>query len=131
MKFKLTSNHQILKYFRSFKIVFTKYLIKNYELNDVYNIDETGLFWKLLQDKTNVGKILKPKGMKKAKDGLTILFRANMSAKKLEPLIIGKCKNPRGLNHEKVKNAILNKVIDCLFSDNAIKPDVNKLETTK
>jgi len=25
-------------------------------------------------------------------------------------------------------NVILNKVIDCLISDNAIKPDVNKLE---
>ena len=77
-------------------------IIKNYELNDVYNIDETGLFWKLLPDKTIVGKILKLKGVKKAKDRLTILFGSNMLAKKLEPLIIGKCKNPRGLENEKV-----------------------------
>jgi len=53
-------------------------IIKNYELNDVYNIYETELFWKLLPDKTIVGKMLKPKGMKKVKDRLTILFGANM-----------------------------------------------------
>ena len=36
---------------------------------------------KLLSDKTIVGKMLKPKAMKKAKDRLIILFRTNMLSK--------------------------------------------------
>lgn len=79
--------------------------IKNYEIKDIYNADETGLFFKALPDKTMTLKGEKCTGGKKAKQRLTILCCANMVGDKEPLLVIGKSQKPRcfkGIKLEKL-----------------------------
>lgn len=71
-------------------------LLKDYEPKDVFNADETGLFFKCLHDKTLIFKNEKCLGGKHSKERLTILLTTNMTgSEKLKPLVIGKAKKPR------------------------------------
>ncbi|GBN52936.1 Tigger transposable element-derived protein 4 [Araneus ventricosus] len=71
-------------------------LIKGYEQKDVFNADETGLFYNLLPSKTLAIKSDTCHGGKKSKVRLTVLLCANADgSEKLPPLIIGKSKKPR------------------------------------
>ncbi|XP_060577389.1 tigger transposable element-derived protein 4-like [Ruditapes philippinarum] len=71
-------------------------LIKDYEPKNVYNIDETGVFYKMTPNKTLEVKGTKCFGGKQSKDRITVLIGANMDGSdKLKLLIIGKFKNPR------------------------------------
>lgn len=68
----------------------------SYEYKDIYNADETGLFYKLTPDSTLkfVGKNCA--GDKLSKVRLTVLAAANMSGtEKRKLLVIGKLANPR------------------------------------
>ena len=70
-------------------------------LSQVYNCDETGLYWKALPSKTLASrKEDKAPGYKVSKDRLTILACANATGDhnyKLRLIMIGKAKNPRAL----------------------------------
>ena len=70
-------------------------LLSLYSPECIYNVDETGLFYKLRPDKTLTFKGDKCSGVKKQKDRLTVLVGASMSGDKLPLLIIGKSKSPR------------------------------------
>lgn len=70
-------------------------ILKDYAPEDVFNADETGLYYRALPTKTYALKNDKCSGRKTAKQRITILFCANMEGEKEEPLIIGKSKNPR------------------------------------
>lgn len=72
-------------------------LLEKYHADDVYNADETGLFYKCLPNKTYTLKGERAsRNHKESKDRLTVLLAANMSGTdKLKPLIIGKSANPR------------------------------------
>jgi len=71
-------------------------LLKNYEPRNVFNTDETALFFKCLPDKTFTFKEEKCHGGKHSKDRLTILLAVNMDgSEKLTPLLIGKAAKPR------------------------------------
>ena len=61
---------------------------------DVYNMDETGLFYCLTPNSTSAtGSV---RGTKKCKDRLTITLCANADGShKCKPLVIGKSKKPR------------------------------------
>ena len=63
----------------------------------IYNCDETGLYWKVLPHRTLVGPEEKTApGQKKNKERLTLLATANATGShKLPLLLIGKSKNPR------------------------------------
>ena len=62
----------------------------------MYNVDETGLFYKLLPDRTYTFKRETYHGGKKSKDRITLLFGSNIAGTdKLNPLVIGKSANPR------------------------------------
>ena len=65
-------------------------VVKGYNLCDVFNMDETGLFFRMLPDKylsTND----KVKGCKKIKDRITVALCSNANgSEKLKPLVIGK-----------------------------------------
>jgi hypothetical protein len=66
-------------------------LLKKYKPEDVYNIDELGLFWKLLPEGTLTFKNKKCVGGKRSKERLTILCGCNMTGRdKLPLLAIGK-----------------------------------------
>jgi len=69
-------------------------LLKDYEPHNVFNADETALFYKCLPDRTMTFKNEKCHGGKHSKERVTILLATNMSGtEKLKPLIIGKLKN--------------------------------------
>ncbi|XP_008189539.1 tigger transposable element-derived protein 4-like [Acyrthosiphon pisum] len=71
-------------------------LLKNYEPRNMFNTDETALFFKCLPDKTFTFKEEKCHGRKHSKDRLTILLAVNMNgSEKLTLLLIGKAAKPR------------------------------------
>ncbi|GFT14842.1 tigger transposable element-derived protein 4 [Trichonephila clavipes] len=71
-------------------------LIKEYEPRNIFNTDETGLFFKCLPEKTFTFKKEKCHGGKHSKERLTILLTVNMEgSEKITPLVIGKSAKPR------------------------------------
>ncbi|GFT93233.1 tigger transposable element-derived protein 4 [Trichonephila clavipes] len=71
-------------------------LIKEYEPRNIFNTDETGLFFKCLPEKTFAFKKEKCHGGKHSKQRLTILLAVNMDgSEKITPLVIGKSAKPR------------------------------------
>ncbi|XP_022823355.1 jerky protein homolog-like [Spodoptera litura] len=69
--------------------------------DQVYNADESGLFWRVLPNKTYVyRKESEAPGRKVSKDRVTIMPCANASGThKLKLLFIGKAKNPRAFKN--------------------------------
>ena len=66
-------------------------IIDNYDPNDIYNADETGLFFKALPNRSLVTSKDSCKGGKRSKERFTILLCTNMTGTdKLQPLLIGK-----------------------------------------
>ena len=65
---------------------------------EVFNCDETGLFYQAMPDKTFAEKGDAVKGGKMAKERLTVLFCCSASREKLKPLVIGKAQKPRAFN---------------------------------
>ena len=63
---------------------------EGYATKDIFNCDETGLFYRTLPTRSLVVK-----GGKQAKDRITVLLCASVSGEKLQPLVIGKSRNPR------------------------------------
>ena len=71
-----------------------KNMCSNYPPERIYNMDETGLFYRLEPDRTLATQRLS--GRKKDKERLSIALCANSDGShKLDPLIIGKFKKPR------------------------------------
>lgn len=65
-----------------------KTLIENYDARDIFNTDETGLFFKCLPDKALTFKDEKCHGGKHCKERLTVLLAVNMDgSEKLKPLL--------------------------------------------
>lgn len=73
-----------------------KHLIKDYDAKDIFNADESGLFYKCLPDRTFCFKNEKCHDGKHSKERVTLLFAANMDCtEKVKPLLIGKSAKPR------------------------------------
>ena len=70
-------------------------ITKPYELEDIWNLDETGFFWKALPEKSLSKKGERCKGDKKSKQRLTALFIVSATGEKEEPIIVGKSASPR------------------------------------
>ena len=71
-------------------------IIATFNLESVYNADETGLFFRLGPNRTLASRNDKAKGIKKDKERVTVLLCCNATGtKKLKPFVIGKFKNPR------------------------------------
>jgi hypothetical protein len=91
-------------------------LIKKYNLDNVYNMDETGLFYRQLPNRSSVRKnkaARSARGTKsmKAKDRVTLYITTNATGTDLVPLsMIGKSENPRCFtNHPKNSTTSLKK----------------------
>ena len=67
----------------------------NYNRSDVYNCDETALYWDLMPSKTLAHGSLS--GTKKSKNRVTVMLTCNASGDKLLPLFIHKFNTPRTL----------------------------------
>lgn len=78
-------------------------IMKEYSPRDIFNADETGLFFRALPNKTYALRGEKCAGGKASKDRLTILFCTNMIGNKEKPLVIGKSKNPRCFKNSHVE----------------------------
>lgn len=71
-------------------------LIQDYSSKDIFNADETGLFYNLLPDKTFAVKGENCHGGKLSKLRLTVLICTNADgSEKITPLVVGKSKKPR------------------------------------
>ena len=70
-------------------------LMDGYEHKDIFNVDETGYFYRSLPDRTLATKRDECKGGKLAKDRVTVVLTCSMTGEKLKPLIIGKSARPR------------------------------------
>ncbi|GBP89083.1 Tigger transposable element-derived protein 4 [Eumeta japonica] len=71
-------------------------LSEGYTPEEIFNADETGLFYNLIPDKTLKFKGEECKGGKLSKTRITLLVAANMSGScKRKLLVIGKAKKPR------------------------------------
>ena len=69
---------------------------------DLYNCDETGLYYRALPDGTYAKKSEKVHGGKKSKERITVLLCCNFEGShKLPPLVIGKSKKPRCFSNVK------------------------------
>ena len=70
---------------------------KGYQPEQVFNADETGLFWKRMPSRTYISKEEKSApGFKVAKDRLTLLLCANASGDfMVKPMLVYKSLNPR------------------------------------
>ncbi|XP_039386738.1 tigger transposable element-derived protein 4-like [Mauremys reevesii] len=78
-------------------------ILDTYETWNIFNADETGVFWKCLPDKTMAFRGEACHGGKKSKDRLAVLVAANMDGSQKLPLyVIGKSKNPRCFKQTKV-----------------------------
>lgn len=79
-------------------------LLSGYEPSNIFNFDESGLFWKLFPDRTMANKNHSVEGAKKLKERLSILFGVSECGEKLPPLIIGKSKKPRAFKNKNVES---------------------------
>lgn len=79
-------------------------MLLGYEARDVYNADESGLYFRALPDKTLTLKGERCAGGKMSKERLTILFCANMVGEKEKLLVIGKAARPRALKNVPLAN---------------------------
>lgn len=79
-------------------------MIEDRNPKDIFNVDETGLFFKCTPNKTLAFKDEKCHGGKLSKERLTLLVGANMDGtEKLPLLMIGKSANPRCFKNVKSK----------------------------
>ena len=76
-------------------------ILSKYELKDIFNADEFGLFDQCLPDKTFNLVSEKCSGGKKSKIRLTGMAAANALGEKLEMFVIGKTASPRCFKHIK------------------------------
>uniref|UniRef100_A0A8C8SCB4 Uncharacterized protein n=1 Tax=Pelusios castaneus TaxID=367368 RepID=A0A8C8SCB4_9SAUR len=85
-----------------------KRLVEAHDLSphQLYNADETGLYWKALPSKTLVSKEEKSApGHKSSKERITVLACANASGShKLKLVCIGRSKNPRSFKGTQMRN---------------------------
>ena len=71
-------------------------ILQEYQPSDIYNCDESGLFYKLLPNKTFTFKGERCAGGKLSKERITVLFCCNMDGSDKYPLLcVGKSEKPR------------------------------------
>lgn len=70
--------------------------LAKFQPKDVFNADETGVFWRALPHRTLSLKNKPCQGRKRSKERITVMVCANMDGSEKYPLLaIGKYKNPR------------------------------------
>jgi hypothetical protein len=79
-------------------------IVEGYKAEDIFNVDETGLFFKALPDKTLAPKGEACKGGKLAKERITVMLASSSTGGKLKPLVIGKAKQPRCFKNINIDN---------------------------
>jgi len=70
------------------------HIIAGYEMKDIFNCDETGLFFRSMPDRSLVQKGTACKGGKIQKDRMSILLTCSATGEKLLPMVINKSRMP-------------------------------------
>ncbi len=73
-------------------------IIQGYDTRDIWNVDETGLLWKGVPNRSLVLQGEKYKASKLAKERLTIALLCLTIGEKFKPLVIGKLQMPWTFN---------------------------------
>ncbi|XP_058797622.1 tigger transposable element-derived protein 1-like [Phymastichus coffea] len=96
VKVQVQTTRLLATFLQYFKKLFLK---KKYVLDQIFNCDETGIFWKRMPNRTWIAKEEKrAPGFKVAKDRFTLLFCANASGGfKCKPMLVYRAENPRVL----------------------------------
>ena len=76
-------------------------ICKAYQLCDIFNADETGLFFRALPTRSMVAKGDSCKGGKMSKERITVLLCCSATGEKLTPLVIGRSQNPRCFRNQR------------------------------
>lgn len=72
----------------------------NYLPEQIFNMDETSLFWRQMPEWTSIHMEARSKpGFKAFKDRITVLLGGNVAGYKLKPFVIWHSKNPRAFKH--------------------------------
>ncbi len=79
-------------------------LTSGYDSRDIYNADETGLFFRALPNKTLCLRGEKCVGGKISKERLTVLVCGNLCGDMEKPLVIGKATKPRCFKNLKIES---------------------------
>ena len=69
-------------------------MISGYDEDDIWNMDETGLFWKALPERGFSERGKECNGGKKSQQRITVAFFVTASGMKEKPVVIWKSKNP-------------------------------------
>lgn len=77
----------------------------HYEKKDIFNCDETGLFYRLLPNKSYINKNEFGHGTKSDVKRISVLFCCSYMGEKLNPLFIGYSKRPHSLSKIDLKKA--------------------------
>ncbi|XP_055907142.1 tigger transposable element-derived protein 6-like [Eupeodes corollae] len=77
-------------------------LVQNYAACDIFNADESGLFYKALPTSTLTQRGSNVHGFKSSKDRLTLLFICNATGDYKKIIVIGKTKKPRCFKNKSV-----------------------------
>ena len=78
-------------------------LIVGYSNENIFNCDESGLFFRSLPDTTFAKRGEECKGGKNAKERVTVMFACSLTGEKLKPLVIGKSAKPRCFKNVKME----------------------------
>ena len=70
-------------------------ICEGYEPKDIFNMDETGVFYRAGTRSTFVVKGSDCAGGKRSKERITVALTASMTGEKLKPLVIAKSRQPR------------------------------------
>ena len=70
-------------------------IVKGYEAQNIYNMDESGIFYRAMPRRTLTVKKEACKGGKQAKERITASFCVSMAGQFEETVVIGKSENPR------------------------------------
>jgi hypothetical protein len=70
-------------------------IINSFDRKDIFNLDETGVFWRALPHKSFFVKGMVSHGVKEARERFTAVLVVSMVGEKVTPMIVGKCMNPR------------------------------------
>ncbi|CAF3330341.1 unnamed protein product [Rotaria sp. Silwood2] len=79
-------------------------IIEHYDACNIFNCDETSLFYKLMPDRSLVINRNDCRGGKRSKDRYTVMLCSNMlGTEKLKPVVIGKYAKPRCFKNIDIK----------------------------
>jgi len=81
-------------------------IMEGYEPENIFNMDETGYFFRELPNRSLAQKKAACKGGKMAKDRITVALTCSAVGEKLTPWVIGKSRKPRCLRGVNLDNVV-------------------------